>query len=111
MSTLPHDLTDLYLAPVLLAVQARIEELGALPLPDLAIRIGLDSDLADWTPTMRDDALLRTVGHLLDLHDWQLSWDRYGLKVSHDTHSVVLGVPKTFADFRVGLARRFGTAV
>jgi hypothetical protein len=39
----PHDVTDLYLAPVLLAVDARIGELGKLDKDRLVYEVG-------WSP-------------------------------------------------------------
>lgn len=36
MATRPHDITDLYLAPVVLAVDAKIAELGRLDQQGLA---------------------------------------------------------------------------
>ena len=41
MANTPHDLSDLYLAPVLLAVDARLEELGKLDLGQLAYEVAL----------------------------------------------------------------------
>jgi hypothetical protein len=71
----PHDITDLYLAPVALAVDARIEELGRPDSERLAYEVALESDTPDFTRAMRGDALIRTVTHLIDCHDWVFSWD------------------------------------
>ena len=73
MATRPHDVADLYLAPVVLAVNTRIEELGQLDARRLAFEVALESDSPDTTRKMREDALLRTVQHLIDCHGWQLS--------------------------------------
>ena len=99
MSTMPHDVTDLYLAPVVLAVDARIEELAELDLPHLGRQVALVSDLAEWTRDLRETALLRTIDHLIDLHGWELSWDPRGIRMTHGAHRLVLGVPATFAEF------------
>ena len=48
MSDRPHDVTDLYLAPVLLAVDARIEELGKLDKDGLAYEVALESNSPDF---------------------------------------------------------------
>ncbi len=53
MPTLPHDLTDLNLAPIALAIDQRIEELGRLDAKDLAYEIALKSDQPDWTAEFR----------------------------------------------------------
>jgi len=99
MATRPHDIADLYLAPVALAVDARIEELGRLDKEALVYEVGLESDTPDFTRAMREDALIRTVTHLIDLHAWEFSWDPRGLRLTHDEHTFVLGIPAVFAGY------------
>ena len=99
MATRPHDLTDLYLAPVVLAVDARIEELGRLDKNGLAYEVALESDTPDFTRRMREEALIRTVTHLIDSHDWDFSWDPRGLRLTHQAHTFVLGIPAVFRDY------------
>ena len=99
MATRPHDIADLYLAPVALAVDARIEELGRLDQEALVYEVGLESDTPDFTRAMREDALIRTVTHLIDLHGWGFSWDPRGLRLTHDEHTFVLGIPAVFAGY------------
>ncbi len=97
--TRPHDVTDLYLAPVLLAVDARIEELGRLDKDGLAYEVALESDTPDVTRRMREEGLIRTVTHMVDPHHWEFSWDPRGLRMTHEEHTVVLGVPAVFLDY------------
>lgn len=99
MATRPHDLSDLYLAPVALAVDARIAELGRLDRDRLTYEVGLESDLPDFTRDMREEGLIRTVTHLIDRHDWEFSWDPRGLRLTHDTHTFVLGIPAVFLEY------------
>lgn len=99
MTELPHDFADLYLAPVALAVDGRISALGTLDDEKLAVRVGLASDEPDWTVELRKDALLRTVGQLIELHGWEMAWDERGIRLSHGKHAVVLGVPGNFARY------------
>lgn len=99
MATRPHDISDLYLAPVALAVDARIEELGQLSRDGLAYEVAIESDLPDLTRRFREDALMRAVTHLIDRHDWELSWDPRGLRLTHDGHSLVLGLPAVFLEY------------
>lgn len=99
MSDRPHDVTDLYLAPVLLAVDARLEELGQLDKRRLAYEVALESDLPDITRQMREEALMRAITHLTDTHHWAFSWDPRGLRMSHDAHTFVLGLPAALIDF------------
>ena len=99
MATRPHDITDLYLAPVALAVDARIEELSHLDMDRLAYEVALESDSPDFTRAMREEGLLRTITHLIDAHDWEFSWDPRGLRLSHDAHTFVLGIPAMFREY------------
>jgi hypothetical protein len=105
MTSLPHDATDLLLAPVVLALDARIEELGRLDAEQLSFGVALESDRPDWTRQLREESLIRAVSHLIDCHGWQLSWDPRGLRVSHGTNAVVLGVPATFVAYLEGRVR------
>jgi hypothetical protein len=99
MPARPHDITDLYLAPVALAVDARIAELGRLDKEQLAYEVALESDSPDFTREMREEALIRTVTHLIDIHDWKASWDPRGLRLTHDSHTFVLGLPPIFVEY------------
>jgi hypothetical protein len=104
MTTLPHDLQDLYLAPVALAIDARIAELGRLDDHALALAIALESDVADWTRELREEAVLRTVSHVTDLHGWTVGWDPRGIRLAHEGHSFVLGVPANVVAYVEGSA-------
>ncbi len=106
MAERPHDVTDLYLAPVLLAVDTRIEELGKLDKDGLAYEVALESDSPDITRHMREEALIRTITHLADTHHWEFSWDPRGLRMSHDSHTFVLGIPAVFVDYLDGTLRQ-----
>jgi hypothetical protein len=99
MAARPHDMTDLYLAPVALAVDARIEELSHLDKDGLAYEVALESDSPDFTRPIREEALIRTVTHRIDCHGWKLSWDPRGLRLAHDAHTLVLGVPAVFLEY------------
>jgi hypothetical protein len=99
MATRPHDATDLYLAPVMLAVDARIEELGKLDKDGLAYEVALEADSPDITRRMREEGLIRTITHLIDRHHWEFSWDTRGLRMTHDSHTFVLGIPAVFLEF------------
>jgi hypothetical protein len=99
MADRPHEVADLYLAPVLLEVDARIEELGKLDKDRLAYEVGLQADTPDFTRNMREDGLIRAITHLVDTHHWEFSWDPRGLRVTHDTHTFVLGVPAAFHEY------------
>jgi hypothetical protein len=99
MATVPHDITDLYLAPVVLTVDARIEELGQLDKDRLAYEVALESDSPGFTTGMRQEALIRAITHLTDCHGWEFRWDPRGLRLTHGAHTFVLGVPAVFHEY------------
>lgn len=104
MATVPHDLSDLYLAPVVLAIDARIEELGDLDLEELAREVALAGDTPDWTSELRESGLVQTVRHLIPCRGWDLAWDRRGIRVAHGDRHIVLGVSPTFVEYVSGVA-------
>lgn len=55
---------------------------------------------------MREEALIRTITHLADTHHWEFSWDPRGLRMSHDSHTFVLGIPAVFVDYLDGTLRQ-----
>lgn len=99
MTERPHDIPDLYLAPVALAVDARLADLGKLSVPELRQAVAAASDLGDWTRDMRSRALLETVGHLVERHGWDLDWDPRGVRLKHGEHTIVLGIPPVFEEY------------
>jgi hypothetical protein len=105
MATRPHDVADLYLSPVVLAVDARIEELGHLSKDQLDYEVALESDSPDFTRRMREEGLIRTVTHVIDGHGWELSWDPRGLRLSHGAHTLVLGIPAVFIEYLEGSSK------
>ncbi len=102
MVTMPHDVTDLNLAPVALAVDAQLEELGRLDAKEFAFQIAMKGDKPDWTVGSRGDGLVDAVGRSVLLHDWVLSIDPRGLRLTHKQNSIVLGVPDNFRAYLAG---------
>jgi len=97
--TMPQDITDLYLSPVAIAVDKRLEELGQVPDAELKYRFAVETNTS---PRTRDEAIaavVADVAYLIDTHHWQLAWDSRGLRLTHDDHSVVLGVPDNIRDY------------
>jgi hypothetical protein len=99
MPARPHDISDLYLAPVALEVDARIEELARLDKERLAYEVALEADSPDFTAQMREEGLIRTITHLIETHNWKFSWDPRGLRLTHDAHTFVLGIPAVFVEY------------
>ncbi len=99
MADRPHDIADLYLAPVLLGIDARIERLGEQDKDGLAYEVALASDLPDTTRQRREEALITAITHLVETHHWEFSWDPRGLRMSHGEHTFVVGIPAVFLDY------------
>jgi hypothetical protein len=99
MATRPHDVSDLYLAPVVLEVDARIEELGKLQASELAYDVALETNRLGDTRAKREAALLETITRRVDCHGWDVRWDPRGLRLSHSSHSLVLGIPAVFTEY------------
>lgn len=102
MVSLPHGTTDLLLAPVVLAIDERLQELGKLEAEELKTQVALVSNAPDWSRRFREIGLLATIRYLIDSHGWDLSWDPRGLRVAHGERGVVLGLPPTLTAYLDG---------
>jgi len=105
MTIRPHDVADLYLAPVALAVDARIQDLGLLDQDQLEHKVAFQSDSQDYAPELREQALIATITSIVDCHGWEFSWDPRGLRLTHEGHTFVLGVPAGFREYIRGNPR------
>ena len=103
MPNLPHDVSDLYLAPVILSIDSRLDDLGTLDAHALAQRVAIESNRPDWNREEREQALLASIQHFVDCRGWEMTWDPRGLRLSHDEHTVVLGVPANLAQYLSGV--------
>ena len=92
MADRPRDVTDLYLAPVVLSADARIDELGKLDKDGLTYEVALESDSPDFTRPMREEALIRTE-----------AYDR------HSSLGIQLGSPRSSPDPRWAHVRPWPT--
>lgn len=90
---LPHDVIDLRLAPVALHVDSRLQEMAALDPAALQVHIAMDTDRDGATPAQRGRDVVGSVCRLIDLGGWKPSWDDRGVRLTHGTHTLVLGVP------------------
>ncbi len=93
MTTRPHDVGDLYLAPVVLHLDHRLDELAPLSGDELVYRVALETNRDPRTPAERATAMLEAVTYLIETHGWKVDWCPRGLRVTHDDHELVLGVP------------------
>ena len=98
----PHDVADLRLAPVALLVDGRLEELTALDDAQLAEAILFGSNRQPHSEAERGEALVAAATHLIDLGGWRAAWDHRGVRLTHDNHSLVLGVSRRLTDFVAG---------
>lgn len=102
MAQRPHDMVDLYLAPVALSVDAALAELADLSDEELAGAVALRTNTEPHTPEERQRAMLEAVTHLVELHGWTAGWADRGLELSHEDHRLVLGVSASVRGFLAG---------
>ena len=95
----PHDVSDLLLAPVALALDARLEAFGGLTRSELQFEVALEGDKPQRSRAFREDGLLAALTHAVDQHGWVCSWDPRGLRLTHGTHTLVLGLPPSLASY------------
>jgi len=103
MAPLPHDVTDLALAPVVLAIDGQLEAFSGLDQADIAFRIALETDRQPRDARSRGEAALEAVSRFIDLHGWEATWTPRGLRLTHDARTVTLGVPQSLRDYLTGL--------
>ena len=103
MPNLPHDVSDLYLAPIVLAIDAKLDDLATLDAHALAQRVAIESNLPDWSREDRERALLESIQHFVDCRGWTVTWDPRGVRLSHAEHTLVLGVSTNLVDYLAGV--------
>src|SRR4051794_7326444 len=102
MTTRPHDMTDVMLAPVALRIDQRIESLGEMDAHALATEVAVETNRATGTEELRRAALLEAIAHLSALHGWQLRWAPRGVRLVNGANTFVLGTPPVFAGSLAG---------
>lgn len=101
MTTKPHDVSDLFLAPVALELDRRLQRLSGRSAHELDLEIAVSTD-QEPSAGSRDSLLLEALTHLLPLHGWEVSWDHRGLRLQHSGHELVLGVPGSVRAYLTG---------
>ena len=102
MTLIPHDISDVMLAPVVLHVDGRLDEFGRMTSHTLRQHIAVLADLPDQTRALREASLLRALAHHEDLHGWELGLDDRGVRLTHGTHGFTLGLPIAVRDYLDG---------
>lgn len=100
--TNPHNLGDLYLAPVALRVDAELARLGALSADDLLFELVVDTNREPVSAADRQQLLVEHLTQTLELHGWQLAWGERGLVVSHGDNDLTLGISEVTRDYLAG---------
>ena len=91
--TRPHDITDLYLAPVALGIDAEITALDHLTHDQLLTHIALVTNREPRSLDERRALFVDAVTRHVELHGWVATWDPRGLRLTNDEHTLVLGLP------------------
>ena len=99
---LPHDVVDLQLAPVALAIDKELETLGAWDGAELDEQILISANRSATDLNARSDRekiLVEVVTRGLDLHGWVISCDERGVRMRHHDNTIVLGVSDSLRRF------------
>jgi hypothetical protein len=91
--TRPHDITDLYLAPVALSVDEELQYLRDLNEGEVLRHIVLATNREPRTVEERRAYFVEAMTHHHDMHGWIASYDPRGLRLTNGEHTLVLGVP------------------
>lgn len=102
MTVRPHDVVDLYLAPVALSVDANLQSLSGFSSEKIDGAVALATNLDPIGIDGRQRAVLETVTHLVEMHGWSASWHERGLLLSHEEHRLVLGIPPSLHTYLGG---------
>lgn len=96
---MPHDRVDLYLAPVVLRLDAWLEEWSGMSEHDITVRIALSTNEEPHDVGGRKRALIHAAERDVELHGWAVELVRRGLRLHHGEHEVVLGLPDSLRGF------------
>jgi len=99
MTARPHDVSDLYLAPVVLKLDHRLGEFEGLSHDEIELRVALETNRQPRDPAERSELVLLALTHALETHGWEVGWAPRGLQVRHDDHLLVLGIPDTMTTY------------
>lgn len=91
----PHDITDLYLAPVALDIDAEIATLERCTPDELLTYIVVATNHEPRSAEERRRYFVEAVTHLHEMHGWRATCDARGLRLTHGQHTLVLGLPAT----------------
>ncbi|WP_019875312.1 hypothetical protein [Sporichthya polymorpha] len=95
----PHDPTDLLLSPVALEIDERLEQMAKLDAAALTRQIAWETNMEPRNADEAARAVIASVTYLVDTHGWEVSWDPRGVRLHHENHDMVLGVPRNLVEF------------
>ncbi len=99
MIKVPHDTTDVLLAPVALDLDQQLEQLGALDQQEIHYLVALTTDREPHSLERRRELLMTALLRDVDTHGWDIAWHERGLELAHGDRHVVLGVPQSVRTF------------
>jgi hypothetical protein len=98
----PHDRTDLYLAPVALALDSWLATWSEIPARDLHARVSLATNEEPRTESDREQAVVHAMAHEGELHGGEVELVSRGVRLYHATNELVLGLPENLRRYIVG---------
>ena len=80
-ANVPYDRVDLYLAPVVLRLDAWLQEWSDASERDIAVRIAFTTNEEPRDVSGRKQALVHAAGHDVELHGWVVDFVDRGLRM------------------------------
>ncbi len=99
MIQIPHDATDILLAPVALDLDQQLAQLGLLDQAEIHYLVALTTDREPNTLDRRRELLMSSLLRDVDSHGWDIAWHERGLKLAHGDRHLVLGIPQSVRTF------------
>ncbi|MCF8531184.1 MAG: hypothetical protein K9G69_07845 [Candidatus Nanopelagicales bacterium] len=98
MGNRPNDRIDLLLAPVALEIDARLQALGEMDAEALSFRVALEGNIDLSDASKIHEGVIEASTNGINLHHWLASIDPRGLRLSHEEHTLVLGLPENMRE-------------
>lgn len=89
----PNDRIDLLLVPVALEIDSRLQSLGEMDADALSFRVALEGNVELSNSSAIHEGVIQACTNGINMHHWLASIDPRGLRISHDEHTMVLGIP------------------
>jgi hypothetical protein len=98
-AAIPHDATDLQLAPVALEVDRWLGDLADLSIDEIDLKLVLNTNRQTYDAADRREVLVGAIIHDVETRGWELSLHERGLRLTHEDRVLVLGLPPSVTEY------------